>query len=97
MAEALLLARAEELLHELGLRRAAEVVVNHADAAAARQLTYLAFLVGLLEADLPARTGPDRQVSLLLSSSMASCAHCCRVLFSMTSLRLNLVHRTGST
>jgi|FaiFalFF_MnMetaG_3_1042247.scaffolds.fasta_scaffold09141_2 DNA replication protein DnaC len=55
MAEALLLARAEELLHELGLRRAAEVVVNHADAAAARQLTYLAFLVGLLEAEREAR------------------------------------------
>lgn len=51
MTEALLLARAEELLHELGLRRAAEVVVNHADAAAAQQVTYLAFLVGLLEAE----------------------------------------------
>jgi len=55
MAEALLLARAEELLYELGLRRAAEVVVNHTDAAAARQLTYLAFLVGLLEAEREAR------------------------------------------
>lgn len=45
------LARAEELLKELGLRRAAEAVVNHADAAAAQQLTYLAFLVGLLEVE----------------------------------------------
>ncbi|MDR7390321.1 MAG: hypothetical protein QN213_12985 [Armatimonadota bacterium] len=39
------------MLKELGLRRAAEAVVNHADAAAAQQLTYLAFLVGLLEVE----------------------------------------------
>lgn len=55
VSEALLLTRAEQLLSELGLRRAAEVVVNHADAAASRQVTYLEFLVGLLEAEREAR------------------------------------------
>ena len=55
MTEALLLAKAEESLLELGLKRAAEVLSASAEWASGRQATYVEFLSRLLDAELEER------------------------------------------
>lgn len=55
MSDALTLVRAEHLLSELGLKRAAEVLTNHVEAAATQGMTYVDFLLRLLEAEQQAR------------------------------------------
>jgi DNA replication protein DnaC len=55
MSDALTLDRAEHLLAELGLKRAAEVLTNHVEHAATQGMTYVEFLLRLLEAEQQAR------------------------------------------
>jgi DNA replication protein DnaC len=55
LTEALTLARAEESLLELGLKRAADVLIASAEWAAGRQATYAEFLDRLLDAELEER------------------------------------------